>query len=167
MRPPTTHARFVGAALALASMGALAMDSGDSVTRCTVLSLPDARRLLVRVAATAPERSAGLSNLERLPYDGLLLEWSQVGRHPIWMADMRFPLDLVWLDTNGTVVAVLPNVPVCATAPCPVFEPASATSRAVLELPAARAKALNLVVGDRIGYAIATPEVCAAEEAQS
>ena len=164
MRLQPTRARFVGAALALAGIGALAMDSGDSAARCTVLSAPGGQALVVRVASTAAERSVGLSDMERIPHDGLLLEWSQAGRHPIWMADMRFALDLVWLDTNGTVVAVLTDVPVCAAAPCEVYEPAgAASSRAVLELPAGAAKAMHLVVGERIRYAPATTEACAAE----
>ncbi len=164
MRLPPTRARFVGAALALAGIGALAMDSGDSVARCTVLSAPGGQPLVVRVASTAADRSVGLSNMERIPRDGLLLEWSQVGRHPIWMADMRFPLDLVWLDTHGTVLAVLPNVPVCEAAPCDVYEPTgAASSRAVLELPAGAAEAMHLMVGERISYAPATTEACAAE----
>lgn len=102
----------------------------------------------VSLASTPEQRAAGLSNLEAIPYDGLLLQWNSPGRHPIWMSEMRFALDLVWLDANGGVLSVLPNVPPCASVPCPLYEPAgSEKSVAVLELPAGKAGALGLFVG--------------------
>ena len=47
-------------------------------------------------------------------FNGTLL-----GRHPIWMADMRFPLDLIWLEQDGRVTGVLTNVPICSVPACP------------------------------------------------
>jgi len=38
-----------------------------------------------------------MSDRDGLPGDGMLLQWNARGPHPIWMADMRFSLDLVWL----------------------------------------------------------------------
>jgi uncharacterized membrane protein (UPF0127 family) len=64
------------------------------------------------VADTPAARSAGLANPDALNrIDGLLLKWDAPGRHPIWMAEMRFPLDLEWIDSIGRVIAVLSNVP--------------------------------------------------------
>ena len=93
--------------------------------------------LRVLVASDSAERSQGLSNRDDLPGDGLLLQWDARGRHPIWMADMRFPLDLVWIEQNGLVVGLLTNVPVCSSKPCPMYEPTGThQSVAVLELAA-------------------------------
>ena len=65
-----------------------------------------------------------------------------------WMSEMRFALDLVWLDADGRVVAVLANVPPCTSTPCPLYEPpGSEKSVAVLELPAGKAAAHGLTVG--------------------
>ena len=70
------------------------------------------------------------------------------GRHPIWMKEMRFALDLVWLDFDGRVIAVLENVPPCSADPCPLYEPSgSDRSVAVLELPANAAARHGLAVG--------------------
>jgi uncharacterized protein len=105
-------------------------------------------RLLVEVANTPATRARGLSGRERLDLDGLLLEWPKPGRHPIWMADMRFGLDLVWLDADGVVIAGKSNVPACVTGPCPLYEPAhSERSVFVLELPAGAAARRGLTVG--------------------
>lgn len=61
---------------------------------------------------------------------------------------MRLPLDLVWLDDDGSVIAVLANVPPCTSTPCPLYEPpGSEKSVAVLELPAGKAAKYGLTVG--------------------
>jgi uncharacterized membrane protein (UPF0127 family) len=93
---------------------------------------------LVAIADTPSSRSAGLSGRQELRgIDGLLLQWDEPGMHPIWMAGMRFPLDLVWIDRDGRVLDVLSNVPPCRIEPCPLYEPAETSeSVAVLELPA-------------------------------
>jgi uncharacterized membrane protein (UPF0127 family) len=64
------------------------------------------------------------------------------------MADMRFALDLVWLDERDTVLAVLDSVPPCSQQPCPLYEPPDTDAAiAVLELPAGDAKRRGIVVG--------------------
>jgi hypothetical protein len=80
--------------------------------------------IVVEIADTPAARSAGLSNREGLDgVAGLLLKWDMPGRHPIWVAEMQFALDLAWLDPNGRVVAVLANVPPCRANPCELYEP--------------------------------------------
>ncbi len=78
-----------------------------------------------------------MSDRDDLPGDGMLLQWNARGPHPIWMADMRFSLDLVWLEDGGRVAGVLANVPVCSPPTCPVYEPnGTHESVAVLEVAA-------------------------------
>ena len=103
----------------------------------------------VEITDRPAARSAGLANRDALnKIDGLLLKWDAPGRHPIWMAGMRFPLDLVWIDSSGRVIAVLSNVPPCHAEPCPLLEPdGSERSAAVLEPPAGEAARRGLTVG--------------------
>jgi len=132
----------VGAAVAAALLAAIISTTIDNRALPRIrVETPNGTPILVEVAETPEGRSAGLSNRERLgSVDGLLLKWDSAGRHPIWMADMRFPLDLVWLDANGRVVGLLANVPPCRTTPCPLYEPQEApASVAVLEIPAGAA----------------------------
>lgn len=96
----------------------------------------------VLVANNASDRSQGLSRRIDLPGNGLLLQWDAPGRHPVWMAQMRFPLDLIWLRHDGCVSAVLTNVPVCSSPQCPLYEP-EGTHEAVAVLELASGAAAN------------------------
>ncbi len=109
--------------------------------------------MVVAIADTPAARSAGLSNRHELrDIDGLLLKWDEAGRHPIWMVGMRFPLDLIWIDGRGRVLAVLSNVPPCCAEPCPLYEPeGTADSVAVLELPSGGAAIRRLTAGTIVG----------------
>ena len=130
---------LVPIALVLALVVAIVWTSLEN-RRLPVIQLETpAGGISVEVANTPAARAAGLSNRDRLQgIDGLLLQWDAPGRHPIWMAEMRFPLDLVWLDPDGRVVAVLANVPPCRAAPCPLYEP-EGTDRSVAVLEMTRA----------------------------
>jgi uncharacterized membrane protein (UPF0127 family) len=106
-------------------------------------------QVVVEVADTPSSRSSGLAGRDALlGFDGLLLKWKEPGRHPIWMKGMRFPLDLLWIDADGRVVAALTDVPPCSADPCPLYEPSgSDRSVAVLELPANAAARHGLAEG--------------------
>jgi uncharacterized membrane protein (UPF0127 family) len=107
--------------------------------------------LLVLVASDSAGRSQGLSHRDDLPGDGMLLQWNGPGRHPIWMAGTRFPLDLIWLEQDGRVTGVLTNVPVCSVPACPMYEPeGTQESVAVLELAAGTVATLGIEPGFRI-----------------
>ena len=107
--------------------------------------------LRVLVASDSAGRSHGLSHRDDLPGDGMLLQWNGPGRHPIWMADMRFPLDLIWLEQDGRVTGVLTNVPICSVPACPMYEPeGTQESVAVLELAAGTVARLGIEPGFRI-----------------
>lgn len=139
--------RRAGALLAICVVaGALAYWSLADRPKTIRLIAPAANVQLL-LADTAALRSAGLSNRNAVPNDGMLLQWDAPGRHPIWMSEMRFALDLVWLAGDGRVVSVLANVPPCSATPCPLYEPrGSEKSTAVLELPAGRAATYGLTV---------------------
>ena len=61
----------------------------------------------VEVADTDEERIKGLSGKEDIGrVNGLLFMFPREGYHGIWMKDMKFPIDIIWIDTNLNVVAV-------------------------------------------------------------
>lgn len=108
-------------------------------------------RLHVDVADTSTARMEGLANQDALITDGLLLEWPFADRHPIWMRQMRFPLDLVWLDDSDRVLAVVADVPPCDQPKCPIYDPAGTDeSLAVLELGSGDAVEHRITVGTRL-----------------
>jgi uncharacterized membrane protein (UPF0127 family) len=116
--------------------------------------------IVVELADTPATRFTALSNRGGLTgVDGLLLTWDAPGRHPIWMAEMRFALDLVWLDRDGSVLAVLDDVPPCLAEPCPLYEP-DGTDRSVAlrEVPAGAAASHRLTIGASVRSPIASQQ---------
>lgn len=141
---------LIGGAIVLAVAASIIWSVLDRQTEITEL-VASHGTLIVEIARTPPRRAKGLSTRERIEHDGLLLVWDAPGRHPIWMAEMRFALDLVWLDASGRVVALLANVSPCDRQPCPLYEPPGTDrSTAVLETPAGRATRYGITVGSSI-----------------
>lgn len=65
----------------------------------------------VEVADTAQKRSKGLSEVSFLAEDsGMLFVFPKADRYKFWMKQMRFPLDMVWIN-GDSVVDLLENVP--------------------------------------------------------
>lgn len=145
---PLGGARRVVVATALAAVAVLSAYWTIADRPKTVSFTAPAANVKLTLADTTDNRAAGLSNRDTIPNDGMLLQWSAPGRHPIWMSEMRFPLDLVWVDGEGRVVAALADVPPCTSAPCTLYEPAgSEKSTAVLELSAGKAATYGLTIG--------------------
>lgn len=38
--------------------------------------------------------------------EGMLFKFTQPGRYPFWMKDMKFPIDIIWIDPNHRVAAI-------------------------------------------------------------
>ena len=130
------------------------MYARDDASRCVVLGTPNGARLHVEVAARRRARAAGLASRDAVGSDGSLLVWREAGRHPIWMANMRFDVDLLWLNAEDVVIAAMFAAPHCQALTvegCALYEPiGSGTARAVLERPVGRARATGLATGVRV-----------------
>lgn len=66
--------------------------------------------LRVEIADTSAERRQGLSGRDRIGADGLLFVFPEDGHPGIWMKDMHFPIDILWLNAQGTIVHIEQNV---------------------------------------------------------
>jgi uncharacterized membrane protein (UPF0127 family) len=67
--------------------------------------------LEVSVADNLNERIAGLSNTPFLPEHVVkLFVFGSAGNHSIWMKDMNYSLDILWLDEEGLVVHIEEDV---------------------------------------------------------
>jgi uncharacterized membrane protein (UPF0127 family) len=99
------------------------------------------------IEASTPEaRERGLGARDRLDQNvGMLFTFNEPGMYEFWMKDMRFGIDIIWLDTDGRIVTIKRNV---APLTYPkVFGP-SAPSLSVIELNAGRSLSLDLKEGD-------------------
>ncbi len=65
----------------------------------------------------------GLSGRPALPRGhGMMFLFPSLERQGMWMIEMKFPLDIVWLDETLKVVHITKNCPPCANAMnCPTY----------------------------------------------
>jgi uncharacterized membrane protein (UPF0127 family) len=61
----------------------------------------------VEIADTKESREKGLSGRAKLDsVNGLLFVFDATDYHGIWMKDMRFPIDIIWISEDLTVIAI-------------------------------------------------------------
>ncbi len=112
--------------------------------------------VLVRaeVAASPEERRLGLSGRSALSENsGTLFIFDEAARHAIWMKDMRFPIDILWLR-EGRVAAlrerVPPPSPGTADYLLPIYAP-DVPADFVLEVSAGFVERHDIRVGHGVG----------------
>lgn len=115
-----------------------------------VLLLPDGSAVNLEIAASPETRGQGLMFRESiLPGRGMLFIFPEPAANGFWMKNTLIPLDMIWIDAAGTVVALHQNVPPCKADPCPTYDPGTAGSY-VLELAGGEAAKHGVVVGSKI-----------------
>ncbi len=63
-----------------------------------------------RIAMNDADRKQGLSGLDKLPVDqALIMAYPSDGQWSIWMKDMNFPIDIIWLNSDKKVVYIVKN----------------------------------------------------------
>lgn len=129
--------------------GALAQEF--SYAHATVIT-PKGVSIPVEVSDTPEKRSLGLGKRDKLEKGwGMLFVFEKRIPHSFWMKNMRFPIDIIWLD-NQRIVELAENVPPPQEGESPkVMEP-RLPSNFVLELESGRARALGLKVGQMLSY---------------
>jgi uncharacterized membrane protein (UPF0127 family) len=85
------------------------------------------------------------------PQRGMIFVFAQSGRWDFWMKNTLVPLDMVWLDADGTVTTVAADVPAATrTTPDDAVARRSGNGLYVIELTAGEAAVDHLVVGKRL-----------------
>lgn len=73
--------------------------------------------LQVQIADTKPLQTRGLMFQEKLPYDqGMLFIFEDQGIRSMWMLNMQFSLDIIWIDAQGNVVHIEKDTQPCKSA---------------------------------------------------
>lgn len=144
--------------LLLLVVGALALLNTDVVDQLKTRINPSYaeihnRRFSLTLAKTDKERVIGLSNTQRISQgEGMLFIFDKKGHFPFWMRNMKFPIDIIFIDTN-TIVDIYENLKsASATADIsqiPVFRPKKEANY-VLEINAGLSKKYNFKVGDKV-----------------
>lgn len=100
------------------------------------------------VADTLPERMQGLSDTPFLPDNVVkLFAFGSPGEHSIWMKDMNYPLDIIWLDEDGTIVHIEPSV---SPDSYPNSYAPSSPALYVIETNAGFTASNSIAVGDKV-----------------
>jgi uncharacterized membrane protein (UPF0127 family) len=92
----------------LIQVGAFASPEPDSPYNRTTVTVVDANGTVdVRIADTGPKRYTGLSNTTSLdPDEGMLFVHPEEGEHAYVMRNMSFPLDIIFVASNGTITTI-------------------------------------------------------------
>ncbi len=83
------------------------------------------KRYSAIVADTSTKRAIGLMFRESLPEGScMLFLFGGPGYHSIWMRNMKFPIDVAWLDKDGLVLDTKTNIKPCQSLfDCPQYSP--------------------------------------------
>ena len=104
--------------------------------------------LSVELATTQAEQERGLSGRNSMPADhGMLFIFGAQGNWSFWMYEMKFPLDIIWFNSNRQVVFIEQNLEPCTPNECPTFTP-NANAMYVLEVNAGFVTAHDVSMGD-------------------
>src|SRR3990167_11495920 len=107
-------------------------------------------RLQLEVVKKSEDRQKGLSDRTCIDKgQGMLFVFEQSEYHRFWMKDMRFAVDMIWIDSSKKVVSVRANVQ-------PATYPKTFTSDKpalyVLEIGAGQARAYGIYSGTLIKF---------------
>lgn len=109
----------------------------------------------VEMAKTIEQQTVGLMFRKEIPADGgMLFDWGTPRESTMWMRNTVSPLDMVFINADGSIRRVAEN-----TVPESLAEiPSGGPVRATLELAAGTARRLNIHPGDKVEQRIfATP----------
>ncbi len=120
--------------------------------------------LTTDLAITADQKAEGLAVKDHLKEnEGMLFVSEQSSRQSFWMKDMKFPIDIIWLDSNGTVVHIEHTLQPCISVlnpaasiqSCPIYTP-DKDSQYVLETIAGFSQKHNVKIGTHIDFYFAS-----------
>ncbi len=101
------------------------------------------------VVESVESRQKGLMFREGMPENkGMLFVFPQEAKHGFWMKNMKFSLDMIWIDSDYNIVEIKENMLPCQGS-CPVIAPLK-DARFVLEVVSGFALKNKLKVSDKI-----------------
>lgn len=102
------------------------------------------------IADTNEKRTNGLSRVENLDKDqGMLFVFDYPSKQEFWMKEMNFPIDIIWINDNYTVIHIERSLEPCVTTfMCPLYSPSN-NAKYVLETSAGFAESHLIDVGSK------------------
>ncbi|MHA6298978.1 DUF192 domain-containing protein [Devosia sp. CAU 1758] len=141
-------AQLVLAALVLLASLTLAACSDES--RLTIKSAGGDHDFAVEVVDTPETRAKGLMYVQELAADaGMLFDFQQERPVSFWMRNTYIPLDLLFIEADGTILNIHENARPHDTTSIPSAGPV----QFVLEIPGGRSTELGIAAGDQVEHA--------------
>lgn len=137
---------MLGALFVVISMGVTVNIQTKNLQNCPLRISGEC--VVLEIAETSEARAKGLSGrLSMADDEGMLLKFTYSDRHCIWMKDMLFSLDLLWLDEDGVIIDLKKEI-------TPETYPTSFCSRSparyVVEINTGGIASSGLEIGDKI-----------------
>lgn len=105
-------------------------------------------KIYIEKLISEKSKEKGLSGRKFLPAnEGLLFIYESLGNWKIWMKDMLFSIDIIWINDQGTVVSVKKNV---SPDTFPEIFEAGSQSKYILEVNSGLAEKYNIKIGDKV-----------------
>jgi uncharacterized protein len=142
---------LLAAALAVASVRAQAQSGPQPELpkeKLTIVSRDGARHdFMVEMAMTMDQQTVGLMFRPTVPPDGgMLFDWGAPRDSEMWMKNTIAPLDMVFINADGTIRSIAENTVPQSLAVIDSHGPV----RATLELAAGTTARLDIRVGDKV-----------------
>lgn len=109
--------------------------------------------LVADISATNEQWTKGLSVKDSLAEnEAMLFVFGNEAEHRFWMKDMKFPIDIIWIDSNKTVVHIEHNLQPCNSGVlCTTYKP-NDDSLYVLETVGGFAEKYGIVKGTQVEF---------------
>jgi uncharacterized membrane protein (UPF0127 family) len=109
--------------------------------------------LVADIAATDEQMTRGLSVKDNLDEnEAMLFVFDEEAEHTFVMKNMKFPIDIIWIDADKTVVHIEHNLQPCSSGLfCPTYKP-NDDSLYVLETIAGFAERHDIVKGTMVEF---------------
>lgn len=109
--------------------------------------------VVAEISATNEQRTKGLSVKDGLAEnEAMLFVFDNEAEHTFWMKNMKFPIDIIWIDNDKTVVHIEHNLQPCSSEVlCPTYKPNN-NSLYVLETVGGFAEKHDIVKGTTVEF---------------
>ena len=81
--------------------------------------------------------------------EGMLFVFEENDIHNFWMKNMKFGIDIIWMNDGFDVIHIEENVPTCLNNPCETYGP-STHSKYVLEVQEGFVEKHNIKLNDKL-----------------
>jgi uncharacterized membrane protein (UPF0127 family) len=109
--------------------------------------------LVADISATNEQWTKGLSVKDGLAEnEAMLFVFGNEAQHRFWMKDMKFPIDIIWIDSDKTIVHIEHNLQPCTSGVlCTTYKPTD-DSLYALETAGGFAEKYGIVKGTRVEF---------------